>query len=387
MQRIGDSFERRDVLELAGGALAGVGATGLGAASLDDAVRVNVGYAADSGRRAALAAADEVVHELDVLDAVTVRLPRKAAEALAERRDVRYVERDGRLRALAESYPWAVDRVDADVAHANGHTGAGTDVAIVDTGIDSDHPDLQANLGNGKAFVSCTGRHCNYAWDDDNDHGTYCAGLAAAADNGRGIVGVAPEATLHAVKVLDSNGTGSYSDVAAGIRWAADEGHDVINVSLGGSSGSSVLRDAVEYAYHDRGAFLAGAAGGSGPCSDCVGYPAAYDEVVAVGATNCSDGLASFSSQGPEIELVAPGESVRSTVIGDYATWSGTSGPTAVVSGAAALLVGTGYATEDARKRLCSTAEDLGLASEKQGCGLLDAAAALGYGSSDDGGC
>ncbi|PSQ01551.1 peptidase S8, partial [Halobacteriales archaeon QS_5_70_17] len=148
----------------------------------------------------------------------------------------------------SQCLPWGVDRVDGDVAHTNGETGNGADIAIIDTGIDDDHPDLQTNVGAGKAYVDCRGRNCNYPWSDDNDHGTHCAGIADAVDNGEGVVGVATEATLHAVKVLDRNGSGSYSDVAAGIEYTADQGWDVSSMSLGGGK-SSVVEDACEYAF------------------------------------------------------------------------------------------------------------------------------------------
>ena len=158
----------------------------------------------------------------------------------------------------------------------------------------------------GKAFVSCRGSPnvCRKEWDDDNDHGTRCAGIADAIDNTEGVVGVSTEATLHAVKVLDKSGSGSFSDVADGIRWTADQGYDVGSMSLGGSS-SSTVKDACQYAC-DKGVLLVAAAGNDGPCSDCVSYPVAYQEVIAVSATSCDDSPAGFSSTGREVELAGP---------------------------------------------------------------------------------
>ncbi|MEF8843311.1 MAG: S8 family serine peptidase [Haloarculaceae archaeon] len=146
--------------------------------------------------------------------------------------------------------------MDADVLHDNGETGNGADIAIIDTGIDDDHPDLQANVGAGKAYVDCRGPNCNYPWSDDNDHGTHCAGIADA------------------VKMLDSRGSGSFSDVGS--------------LSLGASSGSSTVKDACQYAY-DNGVLLVAAAGNSGPCTDCVGYPMAYSTVMAISSTDSND--------------------------------------------------------------------------------------------------
>ncbi|EFW90366.1 peptidase S8/S53 subtilisin kexin sedolisin [Haladaptatus paucihalophilus DX253] len=370
MPRNKNGVSRRNVLKVTGGATAGLAVTGFANAKPSDRVRVNIGYTGESGRRAALDAASVVHHDFS-FDAVTLEVPKRAITALEQRSEVRYVEEDGTMHAYAQTLPWGVDRVDADAAHDSGYTGSGADIAIIDTGIDASHPDLDNNLGSGTSYVGSS-------WDDDNGHGTHCAGIAAAEDNGQGVVGVAPEATLHAVKVLNSNGSGSYSDIAAGVEYVANQGWDVGSMSLGGSSGSSALKDAVSYAY-DNGVFLATAAGNSGPCSNCVGYPAVYSECVAISSTNDSDGLSYFSSTGPEVELAAPGSSIYSTYYGDsYDTLSGTSMACPHVAGAAGILMGQlGYSNTGARSRLNNTAENLGLSSNQQGNGLLDVYSAI----------
>jgi subtilisin len=366
----------------------------MASASKGNTVEVNVGFSGKSGRRAAASAAKSVKREF-AFDAMTIEVNENAVQGLQKRGDVRYVEANGTMHALApkgggggsttaaQQLPWGIDRVDAEVAHANGETGAGADIAILDTGIDSDHPDLQANLGTGKAFTKAKGPYAEN-WDDDNDHGTHCAGTAGALDNGEGVVGVSTEATLHAVKVLGKRGSGSFSDIAAGVEWTADQGYDVGSMSLGASSGSQTLKDACQYAV-DKGTFLVGAAGNSGPCTDCVGFPAAYSTVMAVGSTTSSDTLSDFSSTGPEVEIAAPGSNVYSTIPGgSYDTFSGTSMATPHVAGAAGLLAANGYTNTQIRDTLASTAEDIGLASNESGAGLLDAAAALNLDSSNN---
>ncbi|MFC6736080.1 S8 family serine peptidase [Halolamina salina] len=358
-------------------------------------MEVNIGWANGRGRSKAKGAPGEEVREF-AFGAMTKRMPAQAAKGLRNNPNIRYVEENGTMEALAQSTPWGIDRTDSEVAHTNGDTGDGADIAIIDTGIDDDHPDLQANVGEGKAFATCgsggpfggcyfsgNSNSCNTDWSDDNDHGTHCAGTANAVNNEQGVVGVSTQATLHAVKVLDCGGSGSFSDIAAGVEYVADQGWDVASMSLGGSSSSQTLKDAVAYAA-DAGVFLVAAAGNSGSCTDCVGYPAAYDEVMAVSATSSDDSLASFSSTGPEVEIAAPGENVNSTVAGGYGQKSGTSMACPHVAGAAGQLAAQGLSRTEIRDTLKSTAEDIGLGSNESGSGLLDVAAALGYDSSDN---
>ena len=376
---------RREVLSSIGTVGVGtlVGAGNAGARGERHVVGTSRGRA-DVARRKA-----ESVHRVldfgDVGQAVAGRFSEQALAALEKNPNVRYTEADGQMHAHAQTLPWGVDRVDADVVHADGETGGddsdgegGADIAILDTGIDSDHPDLGANLGTGTAFVECTGGSCTTTWDDDDGHGTHCAGIADARDNTEGVVGVSTNATLHAVKVLDNRGSGTFSDVAAGIEWVADQGYDVGSMSLGASSGSQTVKDACQYAA-DNGVLLVASAGNSGPCSDCVGYPAAYSTVVAVSATNQDDALADYSSTGSEVELAAPGSNIYSTYVdGAYETLSGTSMSCPHVSGAAGQLMDNGYSSTEARDQLTSTAEDIGLGDSESGAGLLDVEAALG---------
>jgi subtilisin len=360
-----------------------------------------VGVSDDHGLAKAKEAAAEVKHEFDFDDigqAVAGRFPEEAIKGLQKNKHVRYVEADSEYQAFAQSTPWGIDRVDADVLHANGDTGAGADIAILDSGIDDDHPDLQANIQGGKAFGdiycgsaggSCrfggspNDNACNYAWSDDNNHGTHCAGTADAVDNTEGVIGVSTEANLWAGKVLDGCGSGSLTAIAAGIEWAADQGFDVASMSLGASSGDQTLKDAVQYA-DSKGLLMIAAAGNDGPCTDCVGYPAAYPEVMAVSSTASDDSLSDFSSTGPEVDIAAPGTDIESTVPGGYDVYSGTSMATPHVSGAAGQVMAGGATASEAKQALLDSAENIGLADNESGAGLLDAEAAVGGGGGSD---
>jgi subtilisin len=389
------SLDRRELLFTTAGTFGALGFAGK--ASAGDLVEVNVGVKNDAGRSAARRAAAEVKREF-AFDALTIRAAPQAAANLENNPNVRYVEENGTMEAFEQTTPYGVNVTDADVAIDDGNTGAGVDVAVIDTGIDAQHETLQANLGEGYATTdaacttNCSGggpgggggndiNECLAEWDDDNDHGTHCAGTAAAADDGTGVLGVAPEATLHAVKVLACDGSGSFDDIAAGIEWSADQGHDVQSMSLGANTDSSVVKDALQYAA-DRGVVMVAAAGNSGPCTDCVGFPARDSRVIAVSATDSNDDLADFSSTGPEVELAAPGVNTLSTIPrDDYAEFSGTSMACPHVSGAAAQVIADGTTGRDAvRSALRDAADDVGLADNEQGAGRLNVADAVGGG-------
>jgi len=219
--------------------------------------------------------------------------------------------------------------------HLNTGSSAVT-IAIVDTGVDLDHVDLTGKIVPGFDFVN----NNDLPQDDDaQSHGTHVAGIVAAeTNNGIGVAGVSWGAQIMPVKVLNSVGFGTYENVAAGIVWAADHGAQVINLSLGGSMPSSVLEDAVDYAY-GKDVTLVAAAGNSG--SNSVLYPARYPHVIAVAATDSTNNHASFSNFGPEIDVAAPGVNIYSTTLGDtYGYLSGTSMAAPFVSGLAAILRG-----------------------------------------------
>ncbi len=263
--------------------------------------------------------------------------------------------------------PWGVKRVNA-AGLWNFTEGAGIKVAIIDTGIDYTHPDLKANYAGGYNTIVTTAPPL-----DDHGHGTHVAGTVAAVRNATGVVGVAPRASIYAVKVLDKNGSGSYSNVMAGIEWAAQNKMQVINMSLGGGGVDEPMKKMMTAAYEAGVTIVCAAGNDSGP----VNYPAKYPEAIAVSASDSSDKLASFSSKGPEIAVIAPGVNIYSTGKGGgYKTMSGTSMACPHVAGLAALAISAGASTPAAaREALVKAAAKLpGLKPTDQGAGMIDAA-------------
>jgi subtilisin family serine protease len=279
---------------------------------------------------------------------------------------------------------WGVQRIGAGLVHASGNRGAGVKVGIIDSGIDSAHPDLAANFAGGWDFIE----------DDDTPqdgfgHGTFIAGIIGAVDDDQGVVGVAPEASLYAYRVLDSSGAfdrNSWDLVIAALDKAIADEMDVVNMSFGSFAdpGQAVL-DACLRA-EAAGIVIVAAAGNLGTfggTGDNVIFPGRYSSAMAVAATTMADERAFFSSTGPDLELAAPGFNVYSTLPGivpgfaDYGTLSGTSFASAHVAGAAALLIHDGL--PNVRARLSSTAFDLGPQGFDTlfGHGLVDVHAAV----------
>lgn len=338
-------------------------------------------------------AGGSVEREFNLIPTVLAEVPAPAVEALEQNPRVRYVEPNGEVWALDEAdIPWGVDRVDAPEVwdeDTPSSTGAGVSVAVLDTGIDVEHPDLDV--------ADCTNTVDNTGCGDDHDdggdgsgHGTHVAGTVAADRFGNTVAGVAPGVTLYDAKVLGDDGSGSWESVAAGIEWAVDEidAPTVVNMSLGGDSDSDTLSDMAE-AARDEGALLVAAAGNSGNPpgrGDNVGYPARYESVIAVAATDENDNRASFSSTGPDVELAAPGVDIESTVPGGGTdTYNGTSMASPHVAGVAALAwaANAELSNADVRGILRDTAVDLG-SSDHYGDGLVNAPDAVGAASDED---
>jgi hypothetical protein len=215
---------------------------------------------------------------------------------------------------------------------------------------------------------------------DASGHGSHVAGIiAAAANNGIGGSGVAPNAKILPIKVLDQAGQGDARDVATGVRYAADSGAQVINLSLGGATESPSLTQAIQYA-NDKGALVVAAAGNGG-ATDKPKWPASLDLTIAVTAVDSSRNVTSFDQRGDYIDIAAPGASIVSTAKGDYVALSGTSMAAGFVAGAAALLFAAEPRVSNAQVRdiLLRTATDIGDPGRDQtyGVGFLNLVAAL----------
>ena len=294
-----------------------------------------------------------VEHIFDhVLPGFTVKVPNdQVLQTIMQNPNVDYVQPDVKVKAFAQSSPTGIDRIDGDLSSTKSGDGSGSvnaDIAILDTGIDLNHPDL--NVYKQVTFVPGTSNA-----NDDDGHGTAVAGVAAAKDNSQGVVGVAPGARLWAIKVLDSNGMGSSSDIIKGIDYVTEHADeiDAVNLSFGAVGKNDALQNAIIRSV-TAGVTYAAAAGNEGMDASNV-FPASYPEVIAVSAMVDTDGkcggissiattagkddtFASFSNYGPIVDLAAPGVLVKTTTSGDsYMSFSGTSAATAHVTGAIAL--------------------------------------------------
>jgi serine protease len=334
----------------------------------------------------ALKTAKGQVHlELDEINAVAVTLPAHAIAALQHNPNVVLIEEDPLRELCAEVVPYGVDRVQAtdlwdnndDGVLDNGAiTGAGIKVGVIDTGVFRNHQDF--------AGVAITGEPAG--WNTDGlGHGTHVCGTLAANLNGVGMVGVSPgKISLHMVKVFDANGNWIYaSTLLDAVRQAQAAGCKVISMSLGGPQPSSVEERGFNSLYK-KGLLLVAGAGNAGDNS--VLYPAGYSSVISVGATDMNNNVASFSQRNSDVELVAPGVDIYSTIPGPnntsaWAYWSATSFSTPHVSAVAALIWSKypGKSNKSIRTALQTGALDLGAPGRdpSYGYGLVQARRSL----------
>ena len=306
----------------------------------------------------------------DTCDCIlAMEMPDDEVDNLSERSDVRFVEEDVKLQAHSRSHDapattWGTERIGAEIAREQGYTGDGSSVAVIDSGIDTSH---EAFIGDvfGEAFtpIPCDRDECDTLHDDILPHGTPVAGVVHQ---------VAPDATIHPVRVLDDDGAYA-SDVVESLEWCVNMDIEVANISLGYWAALDVFTEGCQYAY-DNGLLMAASSGNLGPCSEpCVELPANRETVIAVSATEVNDNVTRWSSTGDKIELTAPGEDIMAPVPGDnYRSYGGTSFSAPHVSGALAIVRAAGYSQETARELLRRRAVDIDEPQTHQGYGRLD---------------
>ncbi|MCE7747899.1 MAG: S8 family serine peptidase [Candidatus Heimdallarchaeota archaeon] len=292
---------------------------------------------------------------------------------------------------VVDELSWGVDWIDAervwggveDARSVISGNPAGEDikVAIVDSGIDYTHPDLNDNYVSGRDYVND-----DYDPMDDNGHGTHVAGIVGAEDNNIiSVIGVAPKVSLYGVKVLNSGGSGTWSDIIAGINWAAENEMDIINISIGGREGDSLLEEAINRVW-DLGIVVVAAAGNYLLINPGVDYPAKYEKAIAVANLKAKPSPEaptsvtrnSGSCKGPELDLSAPGTEILSTWLsGEYLKADGTSMAAPMVAGTCALIlsVDSHFFPYDVRDILIETILDLGVEGHdnKYGYGEINA--------------
>ncbi|MCY9375121.1 S8 family serine peptidase [Bacillus sp. T17B1] len=305
---------------------------------------VIVVYKNKAGKETVLDSDAEVEQQYTHLPAVAVTANQETVKDLKQDPDILYVENNVTFTAAGRTdfnvlsdgtdtsdnlEQWNLEPIQVKQAWKAGLTGKNVKIAVIDSGI-SPHDDL--SIAGGYSAVSYTS-----SYKDDNGHGTHVAGIIGAKHNGYGIDGIAPEAQVYAVKALDQNGSGDLQSLLQGIDWSITHGMDIVNMSLGTTSDSKTLHDAVDKA-DEQGILLVAASGNDGNGKP-VNYPAAYSSVVAVSATNEKNQLASFSTTGDEVEFSAPGTNITSTYLNQYyATGSGTSQATPHAAAMFALL-------------------------------------------------
>jgi subtilisin family serine protease len=327
-----------------------------------------------------------VANVLTQLNVRVIQLPENAADqavaALSNNPQIEFAERDFIAQAVLTpndtyyaGYQWHLPKISAPQAWDISTGKTNPIIAVVDTGVYAAHPDLAGKILNGYNYVNNT---ANTA--DDYGHGTEVSGTAAAyGNNSVGVAGVTFANYILPVKVLDSTGSGTYSAIANGITYAADHGARVINMSLGGTSSSSTLQSAINYAWN-KNCVLIAAAGNGG--NNVLNYPAACQNVVAVSATDQNDALAYFSSYGSDVALAAPGVSIATTTMdGGYGSVSGTSFSSPIVSGVVALMASVNPQLSNTQlvNMVKTNVDDLGAAGYDQyfGYGRVNAYKAL----------
>ncbi len=311
---------------------------------------------------------------------------RKLSDVLLQRKKIRLTP--FRVKEIIEDIseiPQGVQMIQAPALWEKSNKGEGVVIAVIDTGCQTDHPDLKDRIIGGRNFTD-KGEPDNFS--DDNGHGTHVAGTIAATENNSGVMGVAPLAKLLILKVLDKYGSGNYQNIIDAINYAIKwrgpnkEKVRIISMSLGGSTDVSKLHDAVIKGVKNNIIVVcaSGNNGDNNSKTDELSYPAAYNEAVSVGAIDFLKRITKYSNSNNNVDLVAPGDEIISTYLdGKYAKLSGTSMSTPHVSGAIALIInmceaefGRTLMESEIYAQLIRRTTSLDLDKRSEGNGMLD---------------
>jgi hypothetical protein len=326
----------------------------------------------------------ELHHQYDEIAAISINIPYSSLSLLKENPKVAWIERDQMVKTNGQVTDWGHEPVGMAKAKKLAFTGKDVKVAIIDSGISKIHPDL--SIAGGATFVENT-----FSYDDDNGHGTHVAGIIGAGNNDIGVVGIAPDSKLYAIKVLDADGSGYGTDLVAGIEWAVEHDMDIINLSMSGSRDSIAIRKVLEKA--DESGIIVTAASGNDetgygqPLGSDIMFPARYSTVIGIGSINEKLNKSTFSYFGPSLDYSAPGEKIYSTYVTEegmnpgYAYMSGTSMATPYVTGIIALYKEAypDLTTQQLKSAMQQNVFDLGMKDKDSyyGYGLVQAPSSL----------
>ena len=328
----------------------------------------------------------DIIYDYHSIEAVTIEIDPNQMDQLSKEPQIKSIEKDQLVQLQSQTTSWGYSQLNLENSVPSTLTGKNIRIAIIDTGVDTSHPDLK--IAGGKCVLEqvLNGGWCSKSYEDDNGHGTHVAGIIGAQNNDIGVVGVAPEASIYAIKALDQEGYGTTSSILAGIDWAIQNNMDIINMSLNSEYYEPAMESIIKKAYN-KGILIVAAAGNEEHVTgkeENVLYPAKFSQAIAVSALGRSMDLIHTSSVGKEMELTAPGGSIYSTVPlaydidgkrDGYMSMSGTSMATPFVSAVAALYMEKfpDLTNVQIRKLLQSNAKDLGVKGRdaKFGYGLV----------------
>lgn len=346
-----------------------------------DVTRINISLHEGVDERIVDSWGYKVLHKYDSIPVFTLEVTDREKETLLQKKELKWLEQDPDVQLTSQKVEWGYKLVQPQftLSKEQRYTGKGIKVGVIDTGINKNHPDLK--IAGGVSFIEGTN-----TYDDPNGHGTHVAGIIAAQDNSIGVVGIAPDVELYAIRSLGESGYGNQSDIVAGIDWAIQQKLDIVNLSVTTSQSSNALKEVVKKAY-DQGMLLFAASGNSQqvlPSTTEVLFPARYENVIAVGSIGQNNKRSSFSYFGSQLEFVAPGDAILSTsqnpsttTSEDYGYLSGTSMASPNVAGVAALYMEQNptLTNSQIRQLMQQTAVDLGAPGrdKEYGFGLVKA--------------